>query len=382
MRDQTTGLLHTSYRCHAVFLILAVAALDRAARADTVSIRRPNEPASIAPTVYTDVKITNIQDGRIVFTTGMGNSVDKDLASVVTMSIDDEPAFNQAEQDYAANRLDRAVDEFDQTIQKTDKTWLQAYTQPLLTDAANKAGRFDKAVEGYVNLVLNQPAAALQYRPTVPQPGSGYLDGAAKAISDAADTANISPQQQTALLSLLLEVDRARNDTSAIDSVATRLAKITGNSGSPNAALASVALADAKLSEANTALAQKNYDQAAAIINGSADLFVDPPRQADALFVLAQARAGQAHSKNDPDAWRDAAIAYMRVVASVKDLAGAPHVADSLLRTAAILDNHLNRPDKALQMYQSILNQFPHTTAADEAARQAARLQAAGARPG
>ncbi len=375
-------LLRTGHLAYGVFLILAVAALACPARADTVSIRHPNEPASDAPTVYGDVKITNILDGRIAFTTTLGNSVDKDLASVVAMSIDDEPQFNQAEQDYAAGHFDRAVDEFDQTIQKTDKDWLKAYCQPLMTAAANKAGRFDKAVEGYVSLVLNQPAIAAQYRPAVPQSGSPYLDGAAAALAAAVETPGLTTQQLATLLSLLLEVDRVRDDIPAIDSVATRLAKVVGDSGNPTANFASLALADARLSEAAAALEQKNYDQAVATIDGSAELFVDPRRQADALYILAQARDGQAGLKNDPDAWRDAAIAYMRVVANFKDTAGAGHVADSLLRTAAILEDHLNEPGEALRMDLSIQKQFPHGSAAEAAARQAARLQAAGVKPG
>ncbi|MGD0463975.1 MAG: hypothetical protein ABSB74_15940 [Tepidisphaeraceae bacterium] len=369
-------------RCHFIFPVLAVTAMVCPARADTVSIRRPSEPASVAPTIYTDVKITDILDGRIAFTTGIGNTVAKDMAWVVAMTIDDEPDFNQAQQDYAAKHFDRAVNEFDQTIQKTDKPWLKTFCQPLLTDAANKSGRFDKAVEGYVSLVMNQPAAADRYRPTAPQPSSAYLDAAAKTISTAVDAADITPQQQTALLSLLLDVDRARNDTAAVDAIATRLGKLVGNSANPTANVASIALADAKLTEAGAALAQKDFDRAAGIIDAAGDLFADPARQADALYILAQARDGQARSKNDPNAWRDAAIAYMRVVADFKDAPGAPHVADALLHAAAILENQLNQSAQALQMYQSVQNRFPNTAAADEAASQAARLLAAGVRPG
>jgi len=372
-------LLQIGYRCQFVFPVLAIAAMLCPARADTVSIRRPSEPASVAPTVYADVKITDILDGRIAFTTAVGNTVAKDLASVVSMSIDDEPAFNQARQDYAGSHFDRAVDGFEQTIQKTDKPWLKTFCTPLLTNAANKSGRFDKAVEGYISLVMNQPAAAERYRPTAPQPSSPYLDDAARTISAAADAADITPQQQTALLSLLLDVDTARNDTAAVDAIATRLGKLVGNSGNPTASAASIALADAKLTEAGAALAQKDFDHAAGIIDAAGDLFVDPARQANALFILAQAREGQARSKNDPNAWRDAAIAYMRVVADFRDAPGAPHVADSLLHAAAILENQLNQPPQALQMYQSIQKQFPKTVAADEAAKQTARLQAAGA---
>jgi tetratricopeptide (TPR) repeat protein len=331
--------------------------------------------------VYSDVKITDIRLGHIQFTTSTGNEVIKDLATVVAISIDDEPQFNQAEADYAANRFDRALDGFDQTIARTDKSWLKAYCQPLLADVANKAGRFDKAVQAYVYLVLNQPADAAAHRPTVPPAGSAYLDGAAQALSTAADTPNLSSQQQAAILSLLVQVQRARDDAAAIDAAASRLAKIVGDSGNPAADEASLALADAKLAEAGSALAQKNYDRAISIITAAANLFVDPRRQADAMYILAQARHGQARAKNDPNAWKDAAIAYMRVVADFKDAAGSPHVAQSLLAVASILENHLNEPGKAMGIYQSIRGQFPQTPAADEADKEFARLQAAGVRP-
>ncbi|MGA2442395.1 MAG: hypothetical protein ABSH08_15690 [Tepidisphaeraceae bacterium] len=364
-----------------VFFVLAGVIAISSVQADTLSIRHPGEPDSVAPTVYSDVKITDIRLGRIEFTTSTGNDVVKDLATVAAMTIDDEPLFNQAEKDYAANQFDRAVEGFDQTIQKTDKTWLKAYCQPLLADAANKAGRFDKAVQAYVYLVLNDPATAAAHRPTIPPAGSAYLDGAAQSLSSAADTPNLLTQQQAAILSLLLEVQRARNDAPAIDSAASRLAKIVGDSGNPTADVASLALADAKLTEAGSALAQKNYDQAAAIITAAGNLFLDPRRQADAMYILAQARDGQTRGKNNADAWKDVAIAYMRVVADFKDAAGAPHVAQSLLAVASILENHLNEPAKAMQIYRSVRSQFPQTLAADEADRQLARLQAAGVRP-
>ena len=351
------------------------------ARADTVAVRLSDAAASAAPTVYSDVKVTNIVEGRIEFTTASGNTVDKDLSLVTALSIDDEPGFNQAQQDYAANHVDRAVDEFDQTIQQTQKTWLKAYCHLLMTDAANKAGRFDKAVEGYVWLVMNQPAQAAQYLPTVPQAGSISLDGASQTLESAVETTGIAPQQEAALVSLLLGVDRARNDSNAIVRDAGRLSKLSGVAGDATSNLASLALADAKLNLAGSALAQKDFDQAAGIIKDSGDLFLDTRRQADALYILAQARDGQAQGKNDPDSWKDAAIAYLRVVADFKDADGTPHVPQSLFKAAGILDTQLNQPGKALRMYQSIQKQFPQSPVADEAAQQIARLVAAGVRP-
>ncbi len=369
-------------RCRGVFLPLTLLLISASiSRADTLSIRRPGVADSIAPTVYTDVKITNIFEGRIVFTTSAGNSVEKELSSVVALTIDDEPQFNQAQQDYAANRLDQAIDEFNQTVQNTDKPWLKAYCQPMLTDAANKSGRFDLAVQGFIYLVLNQPTAAAAIHLTIPAADSPYLDGAAKSLSDASNTSGISPQQQAALLALLLDVDRTRKDTAGIDDAASRLTKIAGGVGGPTADAASLALADAKITEAHDAVSRKDYDQAVSIITSNGNLFIDAQHQANALFILARAREGQAQSKGDPGAWQDAAIAFMRVAADFKDTPGAPHVADSLLHTARILEGQLNQPAKALRIYQSVQAEFPQTHDANEAATQIARLQAAGVQP-
>jgi len=361
-----------------VAMIALVSATASIAPADTVAIRRPGEGNSVAPTVYTDVKITDIKLGHIVFTTASGNSVAKELTSVVSMNIDDEAGFNAAQQDYAANHLDKAVDEFDDTIQKTGKAWLKAYCEPLMADAANKSGRFDKAVEGYIYVLINQPSAAAALRPTVPSADSGYLDGAAKSLLDASNISNLAPPQQAALLSLLLGVQKARKDEPGIDDAASRLGKIGGDAGNATANLASLALADAKISEAGTAVHESDFDKAASTITSNGNLFDDPGRQDEALYILARAREGQAESKNDAGAWQDAVIAYLRVVADFKDSPGAAHVANSLVRAAHILDAHLNEPGKALRMYQSVQSQFPNSQSADEAAKEIVRLQSAG----
>jgi TolA-binding protein len=343
--------------------------------ADSVSIRPADAPHDSAPTVYSGVQVESIESGKIIFRTQTGHDVVKDLSSLVDMNLDDEASFNAAQIDYGASRWDKAVDEYDQTIQKTDKAWLKTFCLPRMTDAADKAGRFDKAAEGYTMLVLSGAASAAQHRPAIPQFGSQYLDAAANTVSNAIDSGNATPQQQTTLLAFLLEIQRARRDASAIDAVASRLA---GNptSGGGSSDVAAAALADAKISEAKAAIAQQRYDDAAKLIDGSRQYFIDTPHQADALYLLAQAREGHAQSTNSPDDWKDAAIAYLRVVADFKASPGAPHVSDSLLHAAQILER-LNQNDKAMQMYQSILDSYPSAPAAAQARTALERLKAA-----
>jgi hypothetical protein len=370
-----------SRTCEAIFAVTVALGFASASLADTVAIQKPGDNSSV---VYNDVKIANIAKGIIVFTTSSGNTVRKDLNTVSALTIDDEPQFNLAQQDYGSGHFDKALDEYDQTIQSTSRPWLKTYSMPRFTDAANKSNRFDKAVQGYISLVLNQPGIADKYRPVVPSGDTQGLDTVAQSLSDAASTKNLGDKQQAALLSVLLDVQRARNDTQGIVSAATKLKQLNGDTGDTSGTTsndASLALADAKLQQATDALSAKNYDQAIGIITASGNLFLDPKRQADALYMLAQAHEGQAQASGNPDGWRDTAIAYMRVVANFKDAPGAPHVADSLLATAGILENHLNQGGKAMKLDQDIQSSYQGTPAADGAAKQLARLQAAGVQP-
>jgi TolA-binding protein len=359
-----------------IFVFLALAAFPALrARADSVSIE--STVSGGAPTQYSDVKIVAADAGQISFTSSAGNTIRKPMASVVTFTLDDEPIFNQAQEDFVSNKFERAIYEYDQVISKTEKPWLKIYCMPRFTQAADKSGRFDKAVAGFINLVLHDPADAAKSRPTVPQPGSSLLDGAATALGSAADTTGIKPEQQRALLALLLEVDRARQNPQASEEIGKRLAAMPAPTGDPYADLIAAALADSKLAEARNAIAQKQFDQAAKLIEESKSLFVDSNRQAEALFLIARARDGNAGVKNDPAALRDAAIAYMRVVADFKGSPGAPHVAESLVATAGILEK-LAEPGKAMEVYQSVVADFPGTPQANQARRQLQRLTGGG----
>ena len=62
--------------------------------------------------------------------------------------------------------------------------------------------------------------------------------------------------------------------------------------------------------------------------------------------MLAQARDGQLPAGPSPDALKDAALAYLRVVTFGSDLPDRPHVAEALLR-AAQLQEKLNDPTAA-----------------------------------
>jgi TolA-binding protein len=120
------------------------------------------------------------------------------------------------------------------------------------------------------------------------------------------------------------------------------------------------------------ALDQKQYEQALKEIEGASGVFNDPDQQTEALYCVAEARAALA--KEDPAALKDAALAYMRVVARAKTArVGSARVPDALLKTAAIQER-LGAAKEALLLYQQVADEFKGTDAANRAAEAADRL--------
>jgi TolA-binding protein len=144
-----------------------------------------------------------------------------------------------------------------------------------------------------------------------------------------------------------------------------------------NSPLVKGARATIALRQAEDDLKQSKFQDAANMVESHQDVFVDPAQQADALYTLAQAKEGLA-SKDTPDSLKDAAIAYMKVVAICKDFDGKPHVADAMLKAAAI-EEQLQKPDEAVMLYKQVSSTFKDTQPqlAGQADAAVQRLQAA-----
>jgi TolA-binding protein len=131
----------------------------------------------------------------------------------------------------------------------------------------------------------------------------------------------------------------------------------------PNNPAAGQAIARRKLTAAMRALEAKDFAKAISEIESGKASFVDPNQQAEALYTLAEAKYALAQAKKEPGELKDVALAYMRVVAHFRDLPTKPHVADALLKTAMI-EEQLNDPAAANQLYQQIVQQYPSDPAA------------------
>lgn len=321
---------------------------------------------------YNNVKISGIQDGELAFRTASGQDSTRPLEQITQITIDGEAAFNDAEAAYIAGDFAKAADGYQKTVRATNKDWMKDRSAQRLVDAAGKAGRFDAAVTGYVALVSRSPELAASSKPQLPEGKSTFLDSAAKEVETASNDSKLKNDQRAMLLSFLLEIHRARGDGAAAGNVAERLLRVAGNDASNPAAAA--ALADLRLNLAKVALDAKNYQKAMTDIEQNRALFTDPAQQVQALFCLAEAKAGLAADKTDEKTLNDIALSYMRVVTFGKDQPNAANqVAVSLNKTAAILEA-LKQPQQAREMYQQVASNYPNSPVASDAKAAAERL--------
>jgi hypothetical protein len=357
-------------------LVVAIAAVlvigGSVVRADSFVASSSGEGKGIP---YNNVKIVGIEGDALAFRTAAGQDSTRPLAQVQQITIDGETAFNEAEAAYLAGEFAKAVEGYQKTVRATSKDWIKDRSAQRLVEAAGKVGRFDAAVTGYVALVSRSPELAASSKPQLPEGKSTFLDSAAKEVETASNDGKLKPEQRAMLLSFLLELHRARGDNAAAGAAAERLLKVAGNDASNPAAAA--ALADMKLNLARLALDSKNYQKALADIEQNRAIFTDPAQQVQALFVLAEAKAGLAGDKTDKNTLNDMALAYMRVVTFGKDQPTAQEqVATSLSRTAAILEQ-LKQPKQARDLYQQVATAYPNSPLAADAKAAMDRLAGA-----
>lgn len=349
-------------------VVTGVSVFAGAARADSLWVSSARgDAAATGAMEYAKVKILRIDDTVAVFANPAGRESDRPVEDIVRIAIDDEPALNTAEESFIAGKWEPAIDGYLRTIQSTQRNWLKGYAARRLLTAAEKAKRFDAAATAYVAAILGGGKAPP--KPAMPDAKSTYLATAVKEVDAALQSAKLSADQRQALLSFLLDLHRTRDDQKGMADVLEQMVK--AGAVAANDPAAAGALARMKLDVAAIAIDGKQYKKAIDAINASRSIFTEPKDQAQALFLLAQAQEGLAGE--DPTALHDAALAYMRVVAHCKDVPGKPHVVQSLMNTASILERTKNHM-AALELYEQVAAQYPDDPAAAAAREHAQRL--------
>jgi TolA-binding protein/uncharacterized membrane protein len=322
-----------------------------------------------------NVTIQGITNSQLMFQAASGNTSQRDLTRVLRIHVDGENALNDAEDAYAAGKFSDAVDGYLTTTHSTTRDWLKQYVAGRLVESATKSNRFDGAVTAYIAMLEKDPAAAAHIRPQMPAADSTYLDTAISQVNDALQNAKLTDDQSVTLLQFEVDLYRTKKDSGGAEQAEAKLDEVLAKD--PNNPLAAQANARRKLQAAATALDGKKYQEAIADIESNKQLFTDPQQQADALYTIAEARMGQIGDGKDATALKDAALAYMRIVADFKDAPNRPHVADSLYKTGQI-EERLAEPDVAAKVYQQVAEQFPAEPAAALAKQDLERLKASG----
>jgi TolA-binding protein len=351
--------------------LLAGLALPAAlAPADTVWLQ---SSAQGKPLKLENVKVEGVQDDKLTFTAASGTQTTKTLDKIPIIKLDDEPLFSAAEEAFSKGDWAAAGDNYRKAIAATSRDWVKDRSSMRLVDASDKSGNFADAVAGFVELMKTKPALATQHKPAIPKDHPELLDNAIASVKQEALDQRLSSDQKSVLLNYLLELYTAKGDNAGATAVMQQLGKVMpSDASSPEARRIQ---ADGKLTQARQQISQKQYDQAQQSLLASGNLFTDPIQEADALYLIAQAKSGAARP-DDPDQLKDAALAYMRVVANFKGMEGQPHVADSLFSTAQI-EEKLKNPKEAIALYNQVATEFKNSPLAGAAQQNAARLAAA-----
>lgn len=315
-----------------------------------------------------NVTIKELKGDSLIFDFN-GRTTEQQASKITRVVVTAEPVLTAAEEAYATSKWDDAVDNY-QKAQRSAKPWVKDWASLRLIDAASKSGRFDAAAAAYVAVLLKDPATAASAKPAMPDSKSTFLDSAASDVNTALKDPKLTADQRKSLLGFLVEIQQTRKDQVAEDAAYAQLTKLPG--ADSDEAGAKRILGRRKLSSAQKALEAKNYALVASEIESGKPSFVDLAMQSDALYLLAEAQMAQAGS--DGVKLKDTALAYMRVVALAKNEPSKPHVVDSLVKTALILDR-LGDPPAAGRLYEQIITQYPDDPLAAVARQNLAKLK-------
>ena len=333
-----------------------------AVRADSVWIAGTS---SSVPAIKADgVKITAIKGDRLYYLTEGGVQTSKPLAQLPQINVDGEVAFNAAENAFAGNDFDTAITNYQSVLQSAAaKDWMASRAGERLVALGRNKNRYDVEVSAYCALLLKDPTSAAANKPSSPADHPQSLEAALATVQKAMGASQISLAQKSALLSLQLDINRARGDKAQITATLQQLVAVGAASPSDAGML--------KVASANVDLDARQYTQAITTIEQNRALFTESDQQVDALFVLAQAHLGIDGDKTDPEKLKELALNYLRVVTFGSKLPDRPHVADSLYQ-AAQLEEKLGDKPAAILLYQQVIKDKAYAGTSSTAKAQAA----------
>lgn len=327
-----------------------------------------------------NMKIEGITaDGLLFRSQSAGRTAEpKPLKEIARIEVDNEPVLNTAEVAFAASKWDEAATNYQRVISTSRTEWVKHFATLRLIVAAEKSGKFSAAAGAYAALAARDPDAAERVKPEIPKNSKAELPGAINAVKAALGDSKLKPAQKVTLEAFLAELYIANGQLKDAEAIGAKTAtaaatptRKTDNNATPAPAF-DRGQADLKLQLAVAAVKQKKYQEAIDNIESVASALTEPEQQADALFTIAEAKAGLAG--NDSTKLKDAALAYMRVVAHFKNEPNAPHVSEALYKAGEVLEQAKLFPD-ALAAYQAVETEYKQSPRAKDAATAVLRVR-------
>lgn len=339
----------------AFIFALTIPLLAPVSRADDIVIKNAT---GLPGRIIDNARIRGIADDQLRYITSSGAERAEDVQRVFQIRVTSDPALTAAEEAFVSGRWDEAIDGYERVVRGMED-WKRRWSAPRLLHAARKGNRFDAAVSAYIAFVRIDASAASSARPDPTGVGVNLIDDAIRELTDALRGA--TPEQSASFLALKLELQRARGDTAGALRTLDDLLKYA-DSFEMDASMRRL-LADARLAEATAAMEAGQYARAIEVVERAYSAFVEPPTRSRALFLVAEARSRLAEASQDRAQWLDAALAYMRVVASFDEASSGGLRSQSLARVAEIHER-LGETETALAIWTDLVENNPQTPAA------------------
>jgi len=160
---------------------------------------------------YPSVTVTDVAEGQVVFQTDAGRELRKPLAEIDFVSLDGLVSLAEIERLAAAGDYRQAAAGYERLLGEAGTTWRRRLILSRLLKAYDLEGRFDKAVETYVELVQDMGPAVRELAPAnFPAPGSRFYELALGCIERAAVANHVKDEARVCLREFVEVVRRAQ----------------------------------------------------------------------------------------------------------------------------------------------------------------------------
>lgn len=383
----------------------AVLTLSALAGADSIYFRSGSGNAVEVQT--SRITITTIEriDGveSIRFLTENGVARIKPIDVIIRIAVDGEPAFTQAETDFARGNYKEAADNYHKAMGVTTAEWIKRRADLRLLAISSKTRDFVGAVGRFIELAGKYPQGMAEHKPGVGGATPEQLTAAIASVNTAISNTNTATKG--VLYSFLADLLNAKGDTAGANAAFDASSNPRGGWNAPRArrphmivpAGAAALPAPAEVPDpanksgfarVESAIGARDFATALKLLEAMQPSLKSAPDRNLEKYYATEAKFGQLPQDAEPAELKALAESYLELAReftdSDADSDGHYSVANreiiaarSTMRVAGILER-LKQPAVALVLYQYVADKYPDP-AKSTAKEAVARLTTRGA---